>query len=89
MDINQMANVVRQSGGTLHGECAEWTDVEFPTLIKGASFIDVMGWADVARLRDSVGEHRASVVWQIPNDAVAYWGTDEHITEYLSGEGEG
>ncbi|UFQ16449.1 MULTISPECIES: hypothetical protein [Streptomyces] len=83
MDSLQMANVVRQSGGLLHGSCSQWTDVEFPTLARGTDFIEVMGWADVARLRDAVTDHRAPVVFQIPNKAVAYWGTDEHVEEYL------
>lgn len=71
MRTRQFAGLVRQYGGSLHGACSEYTDVEFPSVLHGASFIDATGWADVAILRDPVASLTARVVIQIPNGAVA------------------
>ncbi|MFD5050401.1 hypothetical protein [Streptomyces tendae] len=85
MNARELAYLVQRSGGSVHGSCNEWTDLEFSTLPRAIAFLSSMEWTDVAELRDAVTDLRATVVVQVPNLSVAFWGTDEHLKHYLKG----
>jgi hypothetical protein len=68
--LTQLSRILPMYGGTLHGQCKELTDIEFPHMRSAAAFVDGP-WLDVARFRDPVTSFDVPVVVQIPNDAIA------------------
>lgn len=62
----QLGRIVRLYGASLHGSCGEWMDIEFPSIVSAAAFIESMGWHSDARLRDAVTRFSGVVVVQVP-----------------------
>ncbi|MEW1671989.1 hypothetical protein AB0O47_01895 [Streptomyces noursei] len=84
MNLAELAKASHPYGGSVHGQCRALTDIEFLNVYRAAAFIDVMGWTAVARFRDPVTDAQSTTVIQILNEAVAHWGTGEHVKRYFN-----
>lgn len=66
MTIDELARIVRLYGGTLHGSCGDWMDIEFPSSRHAVHFVRYMKWEGAVRFCDSLARIAGDVIVQVP-----------------------
>jgi hypothetical protein len=66
----QLSKKASEFGGVLHGDCPMGTDVEFPSILKAAEFVESMEWSEDAFMLLPVIDFDSPVVVTIPSHKV-------------------